>query len=87
MKCLSDIHRRVSQNSSSDLEMVSCRPFMNSPPCRAVGYWALKDYWILLAVLIERVGKEEAAPTPALQNWGRGSTVSSTSEVRQVLPG
>lgn len=39
-----------------------------------------------LAVLIDRVGKEEAAPTPLLQNWGRGSTVSSTSEVRQAVP-
>lgn len=41
-----------------------------------------------LAMLIERVGKEEAAPTLPLQNWGRrlGSLLSA-SEVRLLLGG
>lgn len=40
-----------------------------------------------LAVLLERVGKEEAVPTPPLQNWGGGSTVSSPLRLDKLFRG
>lgn len=36
-----------------------------------------KGFLDSLAMLVERLRKEEAAPTPPLQNWGRDSAVSS----------
>jgi hypothetical protein len=35
-----------------------------------------KGFLDSLAMLVERLRKEEAAPTPPLQNWGRDSAVS-----------
>lgn len=61
---------------------------MTASACPCHGTMGSEALLCSLAMLIERVGEEEAAPTLPLQNWGRGlRSLLSASEVRQAAPG